>query len=52
MGSRIAPLANGVARSTAGRWLNEQLFGIDRRRTLPTWARRTFPSSFATERGS
>jgi len=44
--SRVAPLANAVARSTAGRWLNEQLFGIDRRRTLPTWARRTFLQQF------
>ena len=40
--SRVAPLANAVTRSAAGRWLNEQLFGIDRRRTLPAWARRTF----------
>jgi len=39
--SRVAPLANAVTRSTAGRWVNEQLFGIDRRRTLPVWARRT-----------
>ncbi len=44
--SRVAPLANAVARSAAGRWLNEQLFGIDRRRTLPTWARRTFLQQF------
>jgi Fe-S oxidoreductase len=34
------------ARSTAGRWLNEQLFGIDRRRTLPPWTRRTFLQQF------
>jgi FAD/FMN-containing dehydrogenase/Fe-S oxidoreductase len=40
--SRVAPLANAVVRSTAGRWLNQQLFGIDRRRTLPAWTRRTF----------
>jgi Fe-S oxidoreductase/FAD/FMN-containing dehydrogenase len=44
--SRVAPLANGVARSAAGRWLNEQLFGIDRRRALPTWNRRTFRQQF------
>src|SRR4029450_4949474 len=40
--SRVAPLANAVTRSALGRWLNEQLFGIDRRRTLPAWASRTF----------
>ena len=44
--SRVAPLANAVTRSAAGRWLNEQLFGIDRRRTLPAWARRTFAQQF------
>jgi len=44
--SRVAPLANAVARSTAGRWLNEQVFGIDRRRTLPPWTRRTFAQQF------
>ena len=50
--SRVAPLANAVARSAAGRWLNEQLFGIDRRRTLPTWARRTFLQQFQDEQAA
>jgi len=44
--SPVAPLANAVTRSAAGRWINEQLFGIDRRRTLPAWARRTFLQQF------
>ena len=44
--SRVAPLANALVRSTAGRWLNEQLFGIDRRRTLPAWTRATFAQQF------
>jgi len=44
--SRVAPLANALTHSTAGRWINEQLFGIDRRRTLPAWARRTFAQQF------
>src|SRR5439155_20497047 len=44
--SRVAPLANAVAGSASGRWLIEQLFGIDRRRTLPPWARRTFAQQF------
>ena len=52
-GSTIKALVDGLAesgvveervprmRSGAGRWLNEQLFGIDRRRTLPAWTQRT-----------
>jgi FAD/FMN-containing dehydrogenase/Fe-S oxidoreductase len=40
-GSRLAPLSNWVARSRAGRWLNERLLGIDRRRIPPPFARRT-----------
>jgi Fe-S oxidoreductase len=44
--SPVAPLANAVTRSAAGRWINEQLFGIDRRRTLPAWTRRTFLQQF------
>ena len=38
----IAPLVNAVGRSTVGRWLNEQLLGIDRRRTPPPFVRDTF----------
>ena len=45
--SRAAPLANAAVRSTAGRWLGEQLFGIDRRRTLPAWTSDTFARRFA-----
>jgi Fe-S oxidoreductase len=45
-GSRVAPLANAVAASAAGRWINETLFGIDRRRTLPLLARQTFTTQF------
>jgi FAD/FMN-containing dehydrogenase/Fe-S oxidoreductase len=40
--SRVAPLANLVSRSAAGRWANERLLGIDRRRTPPPFARDTF----------
>jgi FAD/FMN-containing dehydrogenase/Fe-S oxidoreductase len=40
--SPLAPIANLAARSAAGRWLGEQILGIDRRRTLPAFARRTF----------
>ncbi len=41
-GSRLAPLSNVFAASAPGRWLGEKVLGIDRRRTLPAWARRTF----------
>lgn len=34
--------ANAIARSGAGRWMAEKLFGIDRRRPLPAVANRTF----------
>src|SRR5260370_1118850 len=44
--SRVAPFANAAARSSAGRWLGEALFGIDRRRTLPAWTRATFARQF------
>ena len=41
-GSRFAPLANWMQTTAAGRWLNETLFDIDTRRTLPRWKSRTF----------
>ena len=40
-GSAFAPLSNLVAQSAAGRWINEQLLGIDRRRTPPAYVHRT-----------
>jgi FAD/FMN-containing dehydrogenase/Fe-S oxidoreductase len=43
-GSRFAPLSNVVARSGPARWAAEQLFSIDKRRTLPAWSRRTLRS--------
>ena len=46
-GSALAPLSNLVAQSGIGRWLNEQLLGIDRRRTPPSFARDTFAHRFA-----
>jgi FAD/FMN-containing dehydrogenase/Fe-S oxidoreductase len=47
-GSRLAPLSNLIAQSGLGRWINEQLLGIDRRRMPPTFARETFAQRFAT----
>ncbi|MGH9143075.1 MAG: FAD-binding and (Fe-S)-binding domain-containing protein, partial [Vicinamibacterales bacterium] len=40
-GSRVAPIANALAGSRVGRWLNEQILGIDRRRTPPRFVRDT-----------
>ena len=50
--SRAAPLANAAVRSKAGRWLGEQLFGIDRRRILPAWTGDTFARRFARRAAS
>jgi FAD/FMN-containing dehydrogenase/Fe-S oxidoreductase len=47
VGSAFAPLSNTVAASAVGRWMNEKLFGIDRRRTPPAWASETFAQKFA-----
>jgi Fe-S oxidoreductase len=46
-GSRFAPVSNWIASSAAGRFVNEKLIGLDRRRTPPPWARRTFAQSSA-----
>lgn len=40
-GSRFAPLSNRIANAPAVRWLMEKTIGVDRRRTLPQWTRRT-----------
>ncbi|HWF85948.1 MAG TPA: FAD-linked oxidase C-terminal domain-containing protein [Vicinamibacterales bacterium] len=45
-GSRLAPFSNYAAASPAGRWLGEKLFDVDRRRTMPTWSRKTFAQRF------
>jgi FAD/FMN-containing dehydrogenase/Fe-S oxidoreductase len=42
-GCRLTPFANWWARSRLGRWLNEKLLGIDRRRLPPRFAGRPFP---------
>jgi FAD/FMN-containing dehydrogenase/Fe-S oxidoreductase len=41
-GSRLAPISNALARTGFVRTLNERLLGVDRRRTLPAFAKRTF----------
>jgi len=40
-GSRFAPLSNWILNSGIGRRLNERVLGIDRRRALPEFKRRT-----------
>jgi FAD/FMN-containing dehydrogenase/Fe-S oxidoreductase len=46
IGSEFAPLSNRLAASAVGRWMNEKLFGIDRRRTPPAWVKQTFHDKF------
>jgi FAD/FMN-containing dehydrogenase/Fe-S oxidoreductase len=41
LGSAIAPLSNAVAGSAIGRAITEHVIGIDRRRRLPVFQRRT-----------
>jgi Fe-S oxidoreductase len=41
-GSRFAPLANAISSSRTARWINEKLFDIDPRRSLPEWRGDTF----------
>ncbi|MEZ5419547.1 MAG: FAD-linked oxidase C-terminal domain-containing protein [Vicinamibacterales bacterium] len=48
LGSRLAPIANRLARSAAGRRLAEGLLGVDRRRTLPAWTRQTLTRRLAS----
>jgi FAD/FMN-containing dehydrogenase/Fe-S oxidoreductase len=43
-GSRLAPFSNWVTRNPIGRRLNERLLGIDSRRGLPRFRRRTLES--------
>src|SRR5688572_1547904 len=40
-GSRLAPVSNALARTGLVRSVNERVFGIDRRRTMPAFERRT-----------
>jgi FAD/FMN-containing dehydrogenase/Fe-S oxidoreductase len=47
-GSRVAPFSNAVSRSAPVRWLNERLFGIDRRRIPPAWTATTFARRYAS----
>jgi FAD/FMN-containing dehydrogenase/Fe-S oxidoreductase len=46
-GSRLAPLSNLIAGSSIGRWMNEKVLHVDRRRTPPAFVRETFARQFA-----
>ncbi len=41
MGSMFAPLSNTLADSAMAKWIAEKTIGVDRRRSLPRWTRRT-----------
>jgi FAD/FMN-containing dehydrogenase/Fe-S oxidoreductase len=49
LGCSLAPLANRALNNPVTRWLIEKAIGIDRRRKLPAFARRTFLSTLDRE---
>jgi Fe-S oxidoreductase len=51
-GSRFAPLSNTIANSPIVKWLAEKTVGIDQRRTLPHWTRRTLRKQIESQAGS
>ncbi len=46
-GSRLAPLSNAISGSAPARWMAEAALGLDRRRPLPRWTRRTLRKRLA-----
>ncbi|MBI3118138.1 MAG: LUD domain-containing protein [Candidatus Hydrogenedentes bacterium] len=52
LGCFTAPFSNWALRNRAFRWLMEKALGIDRRRQLPPFARRTFRQQFAKAHGA
>jgi FAD/FMN-containing dehydrogenase/Fe-S oxidoreductase len=51
-GSRLAPLSNWIGGSGPARRLNERLLGVDRRRRLPRFRRRTLRDLAPTDDGA
>jgi len=47
-GSRLAPISNALAASAPAKWVAETAFGIDRRRQLPQFTRRTLRKQMAS----
>jgi FAD/FMN-containing dehydrogenase/Fe-S oxidoreductase len=41
IGSLFAPLSNAIANTPIAKWVAENTIGVDRRRSLPKWTRRT-----------
>ena len=52
VGSALAPLSGIVANSAPARWVNEKLIGVDARRPVPRWRRRTLRDLLAGRSGS
>ncbi len=52
LASRVAPLVNPWIERDWVRALNERLFGIDRRRSLPSWAPRTLARAWRRRRSA
>ena len=52
IGSHFAPLSNSVASSGPGRWMNEKLFGIDRRTDAAGLGARDVRAAIRHQRGS
>jgi FAD/FMN-containing dehydrogenase/Fe-S oxidoreductase len=50
LAAAMAPLSNAMLRNRAFKWLLERVAGIDRRRTLPTFARAHFRKWFRRHR--
>ena len=50
-GSAFAPLSNTIANSAIAKWVAEKTIGVDRRRSLPKWTRRTLRKRI-TDQGS
>lgn len=51
-GSAFAPLSGIVANSAPARWVNEKLIGVDARRPVPRWRRRTLRDLLPERSGS
>jgi Fe-S oxidoreductase len=52
IGSRLAPVSNWVANSAPAKYLAEKWLGIDRRRALPQFSRRTFAATAPPHAGN
>ena len=52
IGSKMAPISNWMMNSSVSKWMMEKFFGIDRRRSLPSFSRVTFVQWFNQRRSS